>query len=830
MKKRNFFIALFLAIVLAGSAQVPQKFNYQAVVRDGQHALIANQDVGFRMSIVEGAPGGAPVYVETHTVSTNAFGMADLVIGEGSVVSGDFGSVPWGTAACFLKVEVDPSGGTAYEHIGTSQLISVPYAIYSGNITSPTRKFTIQEDAGHPVDSALFEVRNAEGQTVFAVYPEGTRVYILDEEGKGVKRGFAIGGYSRTTKGVTQEYMRVTPDSIRLYFDEEATKGVKGGFAIGGYSRTSKRPTDQYFMLKPDSAKFLMVSETPDLAGSSALTVTTKSRTGGEEDSGANLFKLTRENYFIGHLAGSSNTTGYKNCFIGYESGHENTTGFGNLFLGEGAGWSNRNGTENIFIGVNAGHGNTSGYLNTAVGFHAGFETTKGYYNAMFGFWAGSQNAEGNHNTYIGAESGRRLENGNENTFLGAFSGNESTAGNLNVFVGMRAGSNVGSNYNTLIGSYSGVADNAGNNVFIGSSSGREATGQNNTFIGNNSGLLNKGNFNVFLGLGSGQNLEDGGENTFIGAFSGVDVTTGIHNVFVGMRAGSAVGSDGNTLIGAYAGNDTTNAGNNVFVGFSAGRVATGEYNTFVGEASGFRNKGNANVFLGRNSGANCENGSNNIFIGEAAGFYNDGNRNVFVGYNAGINVKGSETFIVNSSDGDSTSALIWGKFDQDILRLNNRVGIGRNPVEHALEVEGTVSKTDASSWLVNSDARIKTEVRDIDEALEQILKLHPVKFRYTDGWRALHPSIRDIDHYNFIAQEFQEVFPDAVQKSSDSIGEEDALLQMDSYPAQVVAIRAIQELAGQNRELAIENREQQALIDQLMQKVTALEEEIMNR
>jgi hypothetical protein len=213
--------------------------------------------VGFQLSILEGSPDGSPVYVETHSATTNAVGLANLVIGEGSVSSGAFADILWGENSYYLKVEVDPSGGSSYEHLGTSQMISVPYSLWSGNISSPTRKFTVQEEPGHPVDSALFEVRNAEGQTVFAVYPEGTRVYVLDEEAKGRKGGFAVGGYSRKHKGITQDYMIVSPDSIRLYFDDESTKGRKGGFAVGGYSRKTKGTTDQYFELQPDSARWM---------------------------------------------------------------------------------------------------------------------------------------------------------------------------------------------------------------------------------------------------------------------------------------------------------------------------------------------------------------------------------------------------------------------------------------------------------------------------------------------------------------------------------------------------------------------------------------------
>jgi hypothetical protein len=260
MKLRAFFVSVIICTALFTSAQVPQKFNYQAVVRNSQHEILSTQLVGFKMSVLKGSTIGEVVYSESHDITTNTIGMAELLIGDGEVISGSFSDINWGDDLYFLKMEADPAGGTSYEHLGTSQLISVPYALYSANVSSPTRKFSIQEETGHPVDSALFEVRNAEGQTVFAVYPEGSRVYVLDEQAKGVKGGFAIGGYSRKAKGITQEYMRVTPDSIRMYFDKEPTKGVKGGFAIGGYSRKAKGNTD-YFNISGQSAAEVIPGE-----------------------------------------------------------------------------------------------------------------------------------------------------------------------------------------------------------------------------------------------------------------------------------------------------------------------------------------------------------------------------------------------------------------------------------------------------------------------------------------------------------------------------------------------------------------------------------------
>ena len=327
MKKRTYVISVCIGIALAAGAQVPRKFNYQAVVRTAQKELVTDQDVGFRLSILEGTANGSPVYVETQHVTTNAYGIANFTIGDGSLVSGAFENIPWGEEPCFLKVEVDPAGGSVYEHVGTTQLVSVPYAVYSANLSSPTRKFTIQENEDHPVDSALFEVRNAEGQTVFAVYPEGTRIFILDEDAKGKKGGFAVGGYSRATKGETSEYMRVTPDSVRIYINNDPGKGKKGGFAVGGYSRTSKSSEPDYLSVFTDSIRF-HVGYNPSKGRAGGFAINGISRESGE--SVTYLF-LTPENYFIGEESGRNNTTGQYNTFIGYRAGESNTEGSQNV-------------------------------------------------------------------------------------------------------------------------------------------------------------------------------------------------------------------------------------------------------------------------------------------------------------------------------------------------------------------------------------------------------------------------------------------------------------------------------------------------------------------
>lgn len=130
MKK---LVGAIAALLLSSGlfAQAPQKFNYQAVARNNSGTELSNQAVGIKISILDGSPTGTPVFVETHTKTTNAFGLFTLEVGAGTLQSGNFSTIGWGSGAKYIKTEIDPTGGTNYTVGGTSQLISVPYAIYA---------------------------------------------------------------------------------------------------------------------------------------------------------------------------------------------------------------------------------------------------------------------------------------------------------------------------------------------------------------------------------------------------------------------------------------------------------------------------------------------------------------------------------------------------------------------------------------------------------------------------------------------------------------------------------------------------------------------------
>ena len=145
---------LFLALIFAGSlmAQTPQSFKYQAVARDASGEVVANQEMGMQISILQGSTSGTAVYVETFTPTTNKFGLINLDIGAGTVVSGDLTTIDWSSDTYFVKVEMDITGGTTYEEYGTSQLLSVPYALHAKTAENLTGTVTETD----PVFSNLF--------------------------------------------------------------------------------------------------------------------------------------------------------------------------------------------------------------------------------------------------------------------------------------------------------------------------------------------------------------------------------------------------------------------------------------------------------------------------------------------------------------------------------------------------------------------------------------------------------------------------------------------------------------------------------------------------
>jgi len=268
-------------------SQIPQMFNYQAILRSPSGEIIANHNVTIKVAIIQGEITNSPVYSEIHTVSTNQLGLVNLKIGNGTPEGSVFTDINWGTQSSFIQISVDKDAGSNFVVIGTTQLLSVPYALYAeksgvsdsstwkvegnnayflkGNVgignPNPISKLEVKQEQVNPKEP-LFEVINADNDTVFAVFPDGVKVYVNSSE-KGDIGGFAVSGRSPTKegeKGNSVNYFQVTPDSTRIYIPY-GVKGDIGGFAVSGRSPTKSEPIE-YFRITHDSTRVFI----PDLS------------------------------------------------------------------------------------------------------------------------------------------------------------------------------------------------------------------------------------------------------------------------------------------------------------------------------------------------------------------------------------------------------------------------------------------------------------------------------------------------------------------------------------------------------------------------------------
>jgi len=131
--KKIYTILAALLLTLSMYAQSPEAINYQAVVRDGSGNIIANQSIGVQISILQTTATGTVIFSETFTKTSNGFGLINLAIGTGTATTGTFAGIDWSNGPYFVKTAVDVTGGSSYVEMGTSQLLSVPYALFAEN-------------------------------------------------------------------------------------------------------------------------------------------------------------------------------------------------------------------------------------------------------------------------------------------------------------------------------------------------------------------------------------------------------------------------------------------------------------------------------------------------------------------------------------------------------------------------------------------------------------------------------------------------------------------------------------------------------------------------
>jgi len=282
-------ITCLLVTILQIRGQVPQKFSYQAVLRNTDGTVIANQTVGIKINLLKESPTGDIVYTETHSTSSNQ-GIISFSVGEGTVLTGVFDTIPW-EKNIYIQLAVMKTGDADYQLIGTTQVLSVPYALRAGNVKEVTSLSNASDE------DPIFVVRNKSGEIVFGVYQNGVRINVEGSpSSKGTKGGFAVGGLS--SKGTTTnpfDILYVDADSTRIYFNESTSKGSKGGFAVGGLSGSKADVINRdRLLINTDSTRFYINGDLSNQSGGFGI-----KGLAGTSVANINLFTVTNDSTFF---------------------------------------------------------------------------------------------------------------------------------------------------------------------------------------------------------------------------------------------------------------------------------------------------------------------------------------------------------------------------------------------------------------------------------------------------------------------------------------------------------------------------------------------------
>jgi len=420
----------------------------------------------------------------------------------------------------------------------------------------------------------------------------------------------------------------------------------------------------------------------------------------------------------------------------------------------------NITGTNNVAIGHNALQSNTvSG--NTAVGYTAGYTTATNTHLTAIGQNA-AKYATANELTAIGSNAaGFGTVTGSSNTFAGSYSGYDTTSGNENSGFGQATlYENTTGNYNSALGYQALRYNTTGNsNIAVGYRSGYQGTtGQFNISIGRQAGYVNTtASSNICIGSGAGYYANSGsanggyGMNTCVGIDAGYNLSSGVQNTFVGSSYGHSAGrfvttGSNNTIIGGYDGNqgglDIRTANNQIVL-----------------------SDGNGNPRVRVDSVGNFKTGSavtNTPWSRSGT---------VDSGYYFGTGTTGNNFFAANATS---------------IVAVFNRSSGDGTIVEFKKEgtVRGTVSvSSSGTTYNTTSDRRLKDNIEPISDATDKLMDMKPVTHTWIDN-----PELPQV--HGFIAQEMQEVVPEAVSGDAES----DEMMSMDYGRITPVIVAALQD------------------------------------
>lgn len=688
MKKLITF--LFLIVYINVFAQAPQKMTYQAVVRDAAGVLVSNSNIGIRVDILLGGPTGSMIYTETQTASTNANGLMSIEIGTFMPLSG----IDWSNGPYFIATYIDPTGGTNYTISGTTQLLSVPYALYAetsgSSIPGPAGATGTTGVTGATGNDGLNGIDGATGATgpqglVGPTGNNGTDGVTGSTGATGATGSQGLAGVTGSTGstgatgaqglvGVTgstgatgatgaQGLVGATGSTGSI-----GATGAQGLVGVTGSTGSTGATGSQGLIGVTGSTGATGATGAQGLVGVTGNTgatgatgadgaLTAWSRTGnaGTVD-GTNFIGTTDNvpfNIKVNNQKAGKIDHLLDNVYLGYRAGNASAVGKWNIAIGSYAYENSNSGTgnANIAIGHVAMQANTSGGANVAIGHGAMAVSTTGDMNSAIGYTALGLNTTGMYNTAIGGLSSNKNTSGSNNSSLGYQANYNTTSGSENVAIGVNSMySNVAGNRATAIGT---GAMRYANSTATGYTSYNVAVGYE-ALRGFTTASANTGNNNTAVGYQAMMNTTTGYWNTAIGDVALAANTTGYNNAALGRRSLTAK-TTGYNNTGAGAGSLESNTTGNNNTGIGAGAMlvnVAGNNNTGVGTSVLYNNTG----------------GSNNTVMGFEAGFTNNGSGNVFLGYQAGYSESGSNKLYIANSN--SNPPLIYGDFSTRTVSL----------------------------------------------------------------------------------------------------------------------------------------------------------------
>jgi trimeric autotransporter adhesin len=418
--RKLFACLVVITMALCIYAQVPQKMSYQCVVRNSSGDLMTNQSVGIRISILQGTTTGTVVYQETYNPNpqTNANGLLSIEIGGGLIITGMFSSINWADGPYFLKTETDPTGGTNYTIVGTSQLLSVPYSMYA-------------KVAGNGFSGNYYDLINQ------PILFNGTWTSLTGKP-------TTIQGYGITDAVNTTDNQTIGGN--KTFINDLTINGLTIGRGKGAISNNAAFGNQALYSNTIGSRN--------TATGTQVLFLNSTGNNNTATGYAALYFNSSgNDNTATGYAALYSNTSGYNNTATGRDALGFNTTGYQNTATGFQALLSNTEGHMNAGNGYWALRDNTSGSFNSANGSHALYLNTTGTDNTADGFAALATNTTGNSNTANGSGSLNLTTTGNNNTANGFNTLYRNLTGNNNTAIGyVSLSSNITGQNNTGIG------------------------------------------------------------------------------------------------------------------------------------------------------------------------------------------------------------------------------------------------------------------------------------------------------------------------------------------------------------------------------------------